>query len=129
MIPIEGNFSRFLATSICAPENAQKAADILMEETKNLVSKGLTQEELDKAKVAYFEMEKNMFADDSQLASILETGLRSNLGINFYAKRAEAIKALNLNKVNKDIKALIEPEKLAKVVAADLSKQQKSASR
>ncbi len=127
-IPEKGEFSRFTASSICAPENAQKAADILVEETQKLAASGLTQDELDKAKVAYAEWEKNMLADDSKLAKILETGLRSGLTIDFFTKRAAKIKALSLSQVNKNIKAMLQPKKLAKVVAADLSKLKKSAS-
>ena len=53
---------------------------------------------------------------------MLEYSLRSDLDLEFYKKRAARVADLKLETLNSDIKALIQPKKLAKIVAADLEK-------
>ena len=118
----KGDFGQFYATAICGPENAGQALSLIRQEMNALLAKGLTEEELKRAKQGYAEQEKTRFTNDATLASVLEYSLRSDLDLEFYQKRAKKVASLKLEKINSDIKSMIEPSKLAKVVAADLEK-------
>ncbi|NRA63929.1 MAG: insulinase family protein [Pseudobacteriovorax sp.] len=121
----QGDYAQFTAGAICGPENAQRALEIIIEEVKLFADKGLTKDEMTKAKSGYAEQEKTRFANDKTLASLLEFSLRSKLNLDFYIKRSKAIQSLTLEQVNRDIKTMVQANRLTKVVAADLKKAKK----
>ena len=114
-----GQMGSFTASSICAPQNAPKALSLLVEETNKLANDGLAADELETAKAALMEYEKNRLADDSALVSLLVSSLEFDRTMDYYLQLQGKVQALSLDDVNAAVSKALKPAGLSQIMAAD----------
>ncbi|MBR2033844.1 MAG: insulinase family protein, partial [Alphaproteobacteria bacterium] len=81
-------------------DNFNKANEILRNEISEFSKKGITHEELQKAKNYLIASYNLRFASIETIAQILTAMQKYNLGLDFLQKRNEYVRKVNLNDVN-----------------------------
>jgi zinc protease len=118
----------FFAGAICAPENANKAMGLMLEEITKLQKEGISAQELADAKKSYGANFDTMLADDDFLSAELTKGLYLDRTFAFWKKINDRIQTLTPADVQSAAQKYIKLDKLVKVKAGDLSKAQAKAS-
>ncbi|WP_437230024.1 insulinase family protein [Planctomicrobium sp. SH661] len=116
----------FLTYAITNPQNVEKVEVAIREEIQKLLDDGLTQEELESAKKGYLESQIVGRSEDKQVAAMLVATAYLGRTMEFYEKREQEIKDLDLAKVSAALKKWIHPDRIAVVVAGDFAKAAKS---
>jgi zinc protease len=109
-----------LGYAICAPENAHKAYDSMLDEFRRLVEEGVGQADLDDAKKSYALQAKTRFANDGSIARALNEGLYVDRTLEYYRKLDEKIAALTPPQVKDALRKFVQLERFVKVKAGDL---------
>lgn len=113
--------SVLFAFAICAPKNAEKAQKFMLEEIRLLVEKGVTQAELDKAKVGYAEQHKSRLANDDFLIGALGSGLQIDRTMAFNQGVNDAIAKLTVADIQRVLDKYIKPDRLFQVRSGDFA--------
>ncbi len=112
----------FFAGAICAPQNADTAMKYMLEEIRLLVDKGVSDDELAKAKQAWALQFKNQMAQDRFLASELNSGLFVGRTLEYQRKLGDRIQKLTAAEVHAALKKYIKPDRLFQIRAGDIAK-------
>jgi zinc protease len=111
--------SPFFAGAICAPENAHKALQFMVEEIRLLVDKGVSEKELAEAKKSYALQFDNRLATDSYLASALKEGLFVGRTMEYQKQLNDQIQKLTPADIKRALDKYIHPDQLFQVRAGD----------
>jgi zinc protease len=112
--------SLFVATAICAPQNAAKAMTALLEELGTLMSKGVMPDELQKAKQAYLARWQTSLAEDETVTGLLERSLFLDRKLDFYDKLNASVQAATAGDVTAAMVKYVKPGDLVKIKAGDI---------
>lgn len=112
----------FVALSICAPQNAERALLCIREELERLAKEGVTQQELDEARKGYRESLDVMLASDAAVVGMLTRNLYLDRTMKFYEDQLARIEALKPQDVQAALSKYIPPDKLVVIRAGDFEK-------
>ena len=111
----------FTLYAITNPQNREKLIAVIREELDKIRKDGITQEELDQAKVAYLQAARVRRSNDSSLTSELLSTMFNDRTMAHYAEHDSQIEAATKKNVNDAIKKYIDPEKLIMAIAGDFA--------
>ena len=109
----------FTLYAITNPQNVDRLLEVINEEIKLLREKGVTEDELARAKESYLQGEKVRRAEDGSLASQLLGSMFNGRTLEFNAEHEQRIAKLTVEEVNQAINDLINPSNLVIGVAGD----------
>lgn len=109
----------FTLYAITNPQNVDRLLEVIREEIDLLREKGVTAEELARAKESYLQAERVRRADDGSLASLLLGTIYNQRTLAFTAEHEQRIATLTLEQVNQAIRDYIDPQRLVMAVAGD----------
>lgn len=112
----------FRAGGALNPENARKGMTTMLEEINQLVSGGITADELTGAKRGLLEGFERNLSNDAFVVGLLHDGLYLERKMDFWSRRNAAITAATLDQVNAAVKRHLRPDSLVKVTAGDKKK-------
>ncbi|HYV45433.1 MAG TPA: pitrilysin family protein [Myxococcaceae bacterium] len=112
----------FFAGAICAPQNAQKAMDAMLEEISGLAKDGVKEQELAEAKKSYAAQFNTQLADDDFVAGQLASALYVGRTLQFWKVVNDKIAQLGTADLAAAAKKYVPSAHLVKVRAADLKK-------
>jgi zinc protease len=112
----------FLAFSICAPQNAERAITCAVEEIKRLIDEGVPQKELDDARKSYRQRTVETLSNDAMVAGMLTRDLYLDRTFKFLEDRLAGIEALTAKDVQAAMAKYVQPGKLVIVRAGDFTK-------
>ncbi len=107
--------------AIYNPTNVRKVEAAIDEEVELLLKKGVTADELAKAKQGYLQQQEVGRSHDGTLASILTETLFAGRTMQYYVELEKKIKAQTPEAVLKALDKYIQPNRLVVVVAGDFS--------
>ncbi len=113
----------WIINAIMNPKNAERTAQVILEEVKLLADKGVTDEELGRAKQGYLEQQRVSRSNDNTLASLLADNLFVGRTMAFDAEQEKQIRALTTQEVGEATKKFLVPGRLVITIAGDLKKQ------
>ena len=116
----------FTLYAITNPQNRDKLMAVMIDELEKLRRDGITQEELDQAKVAYLQAARVRRSGDGALTSELLSTLFNDRTMAHYAEHDAQIQAATVDSVNKAINKYIDPEKLVMAIAGDFAAASKA---
>jgi zinc protease len=111
----------FTIYAITNPQNVDRLMTVIREEIVKLRDKGVTSEELARAKEAYLQAERVRRANDGSLAASLMGSLFNQRTMGFTAEYEKRVSGLTVEQVNKAIRDYIDPDKLVLAVAGDFN--------
>ena len=116
---------QFIIFAITNPTNMTKVESAIGEEVGKFLKEGVSAAELEEAKKAYLQAQKQQRASDAMLASQLTGALHAGRTFAYYADLEKKIDAVQPGDVKRAFDALIDPKKLVIIEAGDLSKAEK----
>jgi len=111
----------FTIYAITNPENREKLLRVIREELDRLLSEGVTEEELAKAKEAYLQRNRVSRADDASLASELLSTIFNERTMEYYAEHEDQIRSATVESVNEALRKYVDPDKLVEAIAGDFA--------
>ncbi len=111
----------FLLYAIANPENKDRLIEVIREELDLLRKDGVTEDELEKAKVAYLQNNRVRRADDGALAAELLGTVFNERTMQYQADHETQIEAATIESVNAVIRKFIVPDKLVSAAAGDFA--------
>ncbi|MEW6368627.1 MAG: pitrilysin family protein [Acidobacteriota bacterium] len=117
--PFDRNGS-FLAGAICAPQNAQRAMDLLLEELRHLLKNGIPQSELEESKKSYMLTFDNYLAQDDVVSAWFCEQLFVSRTFLYNQKIHDQMWQLTPAQVQQILNRVIKPDSLVRVMAGDL---------
>lgn len=109
----------FTLYAITNPQNVDRLLEVINEEIKLLREKGVTQEELARAKDSFLQGERVRRAEDSSLAAQLLGSMFNGRTLQFSAEHEKRIASVTLEEVNRAIVDYLNPTNLVIGVAGD----------
>ena len=116
------SYSRLGIFAISNPQNSPKVVQAIREELELLGKKGVTDEELARAKKGYLQSQSVRRTNDGQLASILAGTLYAERSMAYQADLEEQIKRLTADEVVAAVRIHFDPKRLVAVAAGDFDK-------
>ncbi len=107
--------------AICNPKNIEKVNTAINEELARLLSGGVTQAELDKAKQGYLQQQQVARTNDATLATVLAEGLFVDRTMAYYTDLEQKITAQTPQQVLDVLKKRIDPQRLVIIDAGDFA--------
>jgi len=105
--------------AICAPENAEKALALMMEEIEKMVAEGVSADELADAQKSYLARFESSMARDGFLAATINDGLYLGRTLAFQAELNQRIAALTPADIAAALKKFVHPAEMYRVRAGD----------
>lgn len=105
--------------AICNPQNLAKLETIMLEEFERLVTKGVTAEEVERAKQGLLESRRVALSNDQSVANRLSTYLYEGRTMQHDEQFDKELAALTAQQVNAALKKHFDPKRLIVVTAAD----------
>lgn len=112
----------FIAYSICAPQNAERAVACAREELVRFIQEGVPQRELDEVRQGYRRQVEVNLANDAAVAGLLARDLFLGRTCRFAEEQLARIDALGPQDVQAALGKHVPPEKVIIVRAGDFSK-------
>jgi zinc protease len=112
---------QFVVYAISAPENAEAVQSAFVEEMRNILEGGFTEEELQTAKQGWLEGRRYGRAQDSSLAGQLSQGLYFDRTLTFDQQLEDRVRAVTLEEVNRIARARLDVSKMTIVQAGDFA--------
>jgi zinc protease len=112
----------FIAFSICAPQNAERAITCAQEEIGRFLKEGVPQQELDDARNGYKQQIEVGLANDGAVAGMLAGGLYLNRTLKFNADQLAKIEKLTPQDLQAVLAKYIVPDKVIVIRAGDFTK-------
>jgi zinc protease len=109
----------FYIFAISNPANAGRVHEVIQEELKTLIEKGITEEELAAAKRGYLNEQEVARSSDARLVSTLLGYAYLDRDMAFIRDRDQKIASLTVEQVNAAIQKYIDPDKLIIASAGD----------
>jgi zinc protease len=116
----------FFAGAICAPQNADKAMRLMLEELDTFRRDGVADKELTEGKRSYAQSFEARLAEDDFVTGELAQGLFIGRTFAFWKTLNDRIARLTAAEVTAAARKYLDPAKLARVSAGDRKKQKKS---
>jgi zinc protease len=113
----------FVAGALCAPQNADKAMNALLEEIDKLVQQGVAGAELADAKKSYAASWDNEMAQDDFIVHQLVEDLYLGRTLSFWANVNAKIQALTPADIKRVAQKYVHTQNLTKIKAGDFSKK------
>jgi zinc protease len=113
----------FFAGAIAAPANMEQAMGGVLGEVEGMLKSGVSEKELAQAKQSHAKAWEARIAEDDFVVGELNQGLFLGRTLAYYDDLNSKIAKLTAADVNAAAKQFIDPAKLAKVKAGDLSKK------
>ena len=120
----EDKYANLSANAITNPGNMEKVVAVINEEMTRWLNEGITEEELERAKVSYLKTVQGSRASDNAIVSMLASNFTHNRTMDYYAESDQRILDLTVEQVNAAIKRHIDLEKLIVVTAGDFANAQ-----
>jgi len=117
------NFSRLVLYANTSPSKLGEVESAAEFEFRHWVEKGVTNEELDRAKVGYLLQEEVNRSNDAQLAALLASHLHSGRTMKSVAEMENRVRRLTAEHVSRAIREHIDPSRLFSVKAGDIGGQ------
>ncbi len=117
----------FVLYAITNPNNKDRLIEVIREELDRLRKDGVSEDELEKAQVAYLQSNRVRRADDASLARELLSTIFNDRTMQYQADHESQIEAATVESVNAAIRQFIVPEKLVSAVAGDFAAASKDA--
>lgn len=114
-------FSIFAITN---PSKRDRLVEVIGEELDKLISDGITEDELKRAKQGYLQNEQLSRTDDRSLAQLLSAAAFAGRTLAYDAKFEKVISELEVDDVDKAVAKYLEPKRLIIVTAGDFAKAQ-----
>ncbi|TVP94387.1 MAG: insulinase family protein [Planctomycetaceae bacterium] len=111
----------FTLYAITNPQNVDRLLQVIREEIDLLREKGVTPEELARAKDAFLQAERVRRSDDGSLAALLLGSIYNERTMQFTADHERRVSELTIEQVNQAIRDFIDPERLVMAVAGDFA--------
>jgi len=112
-------FGVFVAFSICAPQNAERAVACALEEIARFIHEGLSQQELDEARKGYLQRLEVTLSNDATVAAMLARDLHLERTFEFAQAQLARIGQLTPQDVQAVIGRYVQPDRLVVVRAGD----------
>jgi zinc protease len=112
----------FIAFSICAPQNAERAVACAREEIDRFLKEGVPQQELDDARNGYKQQIEVGLANDGSVAGMLTSGLYLDRTLKFQADQLAKIEKLTPQDVQAALAKFLAPDKVVVIRAGDFAK-------
>jgi zinc protease len=109
----------FTLYAITNPGNKDKLVKVIREELDRIRDDGITQQELDEAKIAYLQAARVRRTKDGVLASELLSTIFTERTMQHHAGHIDNIQAATVESVGKAINKYIVPDKLVVAIAGD----------
>src|SRR5262245_8150135 len=122
-VDAQDRYGYFIGYAICAPQNVPRAMKAMIEEITGIVQKGVTQEELNKAKASWRKDFDRDLSSDGHVLGELASDLFIGRTMAFDQRVADSIAKLTVGDVNRVLKKWVRPQALVKVMAGDQKKQ------
>ncbi|MEM7402702.1 MAG: pitrilysin family protein [Myxococcota bacterium] len=106
--------------AMCAPQNAAPSQHSMQQVYEQWLNKGITQKELQQARVALREAYTNLLNKDVYLARTLAKNLLLQRPFSFYANVLDCMQQLTVEQVNQALQQHLAKARLSCVVAGDL---------
>ena len=120
--PID-DYSQLTLYAISNPENSPKVVKVIREEIDLFLKKGISAEELARAKSGYLERQVVQRTNDGQLASMLTSTSFLGRSMKHYAELEKKIQGLTVEQVQNAAKKYFDPDRLILVTAGDFEKK------
>lgn len=114
---------QLMLVAIANPANTDKLANVIKEEVTKLLEKGVTDDEIAKAKDGLLQGREVSRNDDGAIARMLTNTLQTNRTMEFYSKQDSAIRNLTTKQVSDAVKKHWSYDNLVIVIAGDLEKK------
>lgn len=111
--------ARFTIAAISNPENSPKVVAAVLEELELLLDKGITDEELARAKQGFLQSQQVARTSDGTIGTLLSQTLYTGRTMAYYAKRDKMITELTKDQVMAALRKYLDPQKLVVVTAGD----------
>ncbi|WP_246146763.1 M16 family metallopeptidase [Rubripirellula lacrimiformis] len=111
----------FTIYAITNPENKDRLTEVLLEEIDRIRDQGITEDELEKAKVSYLQSARVRRVADASLAGELLSTMFNDRTMEYYAAHDRQIQDATVESVNEAIRKYIHPGKLVTAVAGDFA--------
>ncbi len=112
----------FIAFSICAPQNAERAVACAREEIHRFLKEGVPQQELDDARNGYKQQIEVGLANDGSVAGMLAGGLYLDRTLKFNAEQLAKIEKLTPQDLQAVLAKYIAPDQVIVIRAGDFTK-------
>lgn len=109
--------------AICAPQNAAKAQDAMIEEFTKWITEGVTEEELTEGKTSYALKFENQIANDQFVVNQLASGLEIKRTFDYHAQLLKSVQGLTPDRIKAALKKHLGESPFVKMKAGDLAKQ------
>lgn len=113
----------FTLYAITNPQNKDRLMEVLLEEIHRLRDEGVTDDELEKAKVAYLQAARVRRTNDATLAGELLSDIFNERTMAYHAEHERQIKEATVESVTEAVRKFIQPDKLVIAIAGDFAKQ------
>jgi len=111
----------YMTFCISNPANTEKVVSTVAEVNQTVLTSGVTEDELNKAKESYLTNRQGNRAKDEGLAETLLKNLKSSRTMQFHAAGDRKIESLTKESVDAALKQLIQPEKMTIITAGDFA--------
>jgi zinc protease len=102
-----------------APENRERLEEVLREELDKAVREGFTAEELEAARSGWLQARQVARGNDPELAGLINHNLAVGRDVMWEQKLDDAIRAVDLDTVNRVFRQYINPDRFTTVIAGD----------
>jgi zinc protease len=113
-------------SAICNPVNIEKVRKAIAEEVERLLTKGITQQELETAKKGFLQQEQLGRTRDGALILMLSENLTVDRTMKYYADLEKQVSDLTTEGVVAALRRRIDPKRFYIVTAGDFNKTQAS---
>jgi zinc protease len=121
-VPTRDDGAAFYSRAIAAPQNVPRLEAAFNEEVARILKDGVTADELEKAKKTWLDQRMLQRADESQLASVLESVERWGRTMQWDEQLEAKVAALTPEEVNAALKKHLDPSVLSIVKGGDFKK-------
>ncbi len=109
----------FLAGAICAPQNANRALEMVEEEIQKILEDGIEPKEFEEAKMSYQQSEEARLTRDRVIASMLADDLFTGRDLRFRGNQLADVLATTPEDLRRVLNQYFEPHRMSKVLAGD----------
>ncbi len=111
----------FTLYAITNPQNKDRLINVLREELIRIRDEGITEAELNEAKMAYLQAERVKRSSDGALTSELLGTIFNERTMKYHADHEDQIRDATVDSVNAAIRKYIDPERLVMAIAGDFA--------
>ncbi|MBI2841572.1 MAG: insulinase family protein [Acidobacteria bacterium] len=114
-------YATFFAGAICAPANASRSMDLILEELRRVIDEGIPAAELEESKNSYQQGFDNQLAQDENVMSMLNASLYYDRSLEHFSRLNARIRDLAPGDIARAAATHLNLDRLIRVKAGDLS--------